>query len=54
TLSAVENVALPAIYAGVEQQTRLERAAQLLDKLGLADKLQSKPNQLSGGQQQRV
>ncbi|WP_040976343.1 MacB family efflux pump subunit [Necropsobacter massiliensis] len=54
TLSAVENVALPAIYAGVDQQTRLTRAAQLLDKLGLADRLANKPNQLSGGQQQRV
>ncbi|PJG84063.1 MacB family efflux pump subunit [Caviibacterium pharyngocola] len=54
TLSAVENVALPAIYAGVDQKTRLERAALLLEKLGLADRLQNKPNQLSGGQQQRV
>ncbi|WP_032092711.1 MacB family efflux pump subunit [Necropsobacter rosorum] len=54
TLSAVENVALPAIYAGVDQQTRLTRAAQLLEKLGLSDRLENKPNQLSGGQQQRV
>lgn len=54
TLTAVENVALPAIYAGVDQKTRLERAALLLNKLGLKDKLYSKPNQLSGGQQQRV
>ncbi|WP_439234363.1 MacB family efflux pump subunit [Lonepinella koalarum] len=54
TLSAVENVALPAIYAGVDQQARLARAASLLDKLGLGDKLENKPNQLSGGQQQRV
>ncbi|MGX2956479.1 MacB family efflux pump subunit [Ursidibacter arcticus] len=53
-LSALDNVALPAIYAGVDQQSRLQRAAQLLEKLGLKDKLQHKPNQLSGGQQQRV
>ncbi|MDO4625922.1 MAG: MacB family efflux pump subunit [Pasteurellaceae bacterium] len=54
TLSALENVALPAIYAGVDQKTRLERAAELLDKLGLADRIQNRPSQLSGGQQQRV
>ncbi|OOR99157.1 macrolide ABC transporter permease/ATP-binding protein MacB [Haemophilus paracuniculus] len=53
-LNATENVALPAIYAGIESQTRLARAKQLLGKLGLADKIQHKPNQLSGGQQQRV
>lgn len=54
TLTAVENVALPAIYAGVDQSSRLQRATQLLQKLGLGDRLQNKPNQLSGGQQQRV
>lgn len=54
TLSAVENVALPAIYAGVNQQARLARASSLLEKLGLGDKLENKPSQLSGGQQQRV
>lgn len=54
TLSAVENVALPAIYAGLDQQRRLQRATQLLQKLGLGDRLHNKPNQLSGGQQQRV
>lgn len=54
TLTALENVALPAIYAGVEPTKRLERAKQLLIKLGLGDKLEHKPNQLSGGQQQRV
>ncbi|WP_439258737.1 MacB family efflux pump subunit [Lonepinella sp. BR2930] len=54
TLSAVENVSLPAIYAGVNQQARLARASGLLDKLGLGDKLENKPSQLSGGQQQRV
>ncbi|TCP94760.1 macrolide transport system ATP-binding/permease protein [Cricetibacter osteomyelitidis] len=54
TLSAVENVVLPAIYAGMDQKNRLERAAQLLEKLGLGDKLNNRPNELSGGQQQRV
>lgn len=54
SLSALENVALPAIYAGRSQSERLARAQQLLEKLGLGDKAQNKPNQLSGGQQQRV
>ena len=45
---------MPAIYAGFSQQERLERAKQLLEKLGLGDKCQNKPSQLSGGQQQRV
>ena len=54
TLTALENIALPAIYAGVEPSKRLERGKQLLIKLGLGDKLEHKPNQLSGGQQQRV
>lgn len=53
-LNANENVALPAIYAGMDGYSRRERANQLLDKLGLADKTQNRPNQLSGGQQQRV
>ncbi|OOF87875.1 macrolide ABC transporter permease/ATP-binding protein MacB [Rodentibacter ratti] len=54
SLTAAENVALPAIYAGIPQTQRLDRAKQLLEKLGLSDKWQNKPNQLSGGQQQRV
>lgn len=54
SLSALENVALPAIYAGIDHASRLKRAQLLLEKLGLGDKLQHKPNQLSGGQQQRV
>ncbi|TNH04619.1 MacB family efflux pump subunit [Testudinibacter sp. TR-2022] len=53
-LSAVENVALPAVYAGLPQQQRLQQAEALLKKLNLGDKLANKPNQLSGGQQQRV
>lgn len=54
TQSALNNVALPAIYSGVSQKDRNERAKKLLDKLGLIDKIHNKPNQLSGGQQQRV
>ncbi|AHG86543.1 MacB family efflux pump subunit [Bibersteinia trehalosi] len=54
SLNAVENVALPAIYAGLENNARLKRGKELLDKLGLGDKAQHRPNQLSGGQQQRV
>lgn len=53
-LNATDNVALPAIYAGLESSKRQERAKQLLDKLGLGDKTLHRPNQLSGGQQQRV
>lgn len=54
TLSAQENVALPAVYTGMTKAQRLQRAAQLLEKLGLGNKIDNKPNQLSGGQQQRV
>ena len=53
-LTAQENVALPLLYAGVDKKTRLERAAGELEKMGLGDKLDSRPNQLSGGQCQRV
>lgn len=52
--SAIENVALPLIYAGVSKKERLKRAAQALDKVGLSDRMYFKPNQLSGGQKQRV
>ncbi|MCI7224384.1 MacB family efflux pump subunit [Fusobacterium sp.] len=54
SLTAQENVALPAIYAGVSQEIRMSRAEKLLEKLELENKLKNKPNQLSGGQQQRV
>ena len=54
SLSAVDNVALPAIYSGLGYKERTERAIKLLGDLGLADKVYSKPNELSGGQQQRV
>ena len=53
-MSTKENVALPAVYAGVSSQKRDERAKELLANLELADKFNSKPNELSGGQQQRV
>ena len=52
--SAIENVALPLIYAGVSKKERYERAAKALDRVGLSDRLQFKPTQLSGGQKQRV
>ncbi|OOH91303.1 macrolide ABC transporter permease/ATP-binding protein MacB [Pasteurellaceae bacterium 15-036681] len=54
SLSAIENVALPAIYAGMDSSSRFARAQELLEKLGLGDKTYHRPNQLSGGQQQRV
>lgn len=54
SLSARENVALPAVYMGVEQKERLARAEKLLHDLGLESKEENKPNELSGGQQQRV
>ncbi len=54
TESARENVEMPAIYAGMPDAARAERARMLLARLGLADKLGHRPSQLSGGQQQRV
>lgn len=54
TLTALENVALPAIYAGVSEKDRNSRAEELLIKLDLGKRTKNKPNQLSGGQQQRV
>jgi putative ABC transport system ATP-binding protein len=53
-LSALENVILPAIYAGMKNKERTEKADMLLTMLGLADHLHKRPNQMSGGQQQRV
>jgi macrolide transport system ATP-binding/permease protein len=52
--TATQNVEIPAIYAGTAPAKRRERAEALLRTLGLADRLEHKPNQLSGGQQQRV
>ena len=53
-LCARENVQVPAVYAGVRQSKRDERAHKLLGKLGLSERTEYKPSQLSGGQQQRV
>ena len=52
--SALENVALPLIYAGVKKSEREKRAAAALERVGLADRVDFKPTQLSGGQKQRV
>jgi putative ABC transport system ATP-binding protein len=53
-LSALENVLLPMIFAGVEPEERMRRAVELLELVGLGDRLHHKPAELSGGQQQRV
>lgn len=53
-LTAQDNVALPMVYAGVPKKERNERAAHLLDSLGLGDRLDHLPSELSGGQRQRV
>lgn len=53
-LTAIGNVEIPAIYAGVDPSTRAKRATALLQRLGMGERLHHKPGQLSGGQQQRV
>src|SRR4029079_5809692 len=52
--TALENVEVPAVYAGLSQGERRARAADLLKRLGLGDRMDHRPGQLSGGQQQRV
>lgn len=52
--SALENVALPLIYKGVGKAERLERAREVLEQVGLGERMDHKPNELSGGQRQRV
>lgn len=53
-LTAMQNVELPMIYAGVSRRKRHKAALEALEKVGLADRLDHKPNELSGGQRQRV
>jgi len=52
--TALENVILPMIYAGIEPELRLVRGKNALKKVGLSERMNNRPNQLSGGQQQRV
>ena len=52
--SALENVELPLLFAGLPARQRAERAAAMLEKVGLADRMDHKPTELSGGQMQRV
>ncbi|MCS6990938.1 MAG: ABC transporter ATP-binding protein [Chitinophagales bacterium] len=53
-MSALENVALPLVYAGWNRKKREQRARELLEMVGLGDRLHHRPNELSGGQKQRV
>jgi putative ABC transport system ATP-binding protein len=53
-LSALDNVALPLVYAGIAKKEREERARLMLEKVNLSDRIHHKPNELSGGQCQRV
>jgi putative ABC transport system ATP-binding protein len=52
--TALDNVALPMVYAGYSKSERIERASEVLKQVGLDDRMDHKPNQLSGGQRQRV
>lgn len=52
--TALENVELPMIYSGVSKNERIERAKEMLEKVGLGERMYHFPNQMSGGQQQRV
>ena len=53
-LNLMENVEVPLVYAGISRAERHIRAREVLEQVGLGDKLKNRPNQLSGGQQQRV
>ncbi|MDA3854087.1 MAG: ABC transporter ATP-binding protein [Bacteroidales bacterium] len=52
--SALDNVILPLIYAGVQKKERIQRASQMLEDVGLGDRMNHKPTEMSGGQRQRV
>jgi putative ABC transport system ATP-binding protein len=52
--TALQNVALPMVYAGASKEARTERAEEVLRQVGLEDRMDHRPNQLSGGQRQRV
>jgi len=54
TLNALENVALPMLFAGIRRTERMKRASELLQKVGLSHRVYHKPMELSGGEQQRV
>lgn len=53
-MTAVENVAFPALYAGVKKAERIKRATEALESVGLGERIHHKPNEMSGGQRQRV
>ncbi len=53
-MSALQNVELPLIYSGLSRNERRDQAMEILEQVGLSDKIRNMPNQLSGGQQQRV
>lgn len=53
-ISALQNVALPLVYAGIDKKLRMERATKALEAVGLGNRLGHQPNELSGGQRQRV
>jgi putative ABC transport system ATP-binding protein len=53
-MTALENVELPLMYAGIDKQKRLKMSKQALEKVGLADRIRHRPTELSGGQRQRV
>ena len=52
--STLENVALPLVYAGIKKEEREKRAKEVLEQVGLGNRMSHKPNELSGGQRQRV
>ncbi|HLF65817.1 MAG TPA: ABC transporter ATP-binding protein [Saprospiraceae bacterium] len=53
-MTALENVALPLVYGGIRKSKRIQKATEVLDAVGLGDRIDHKPNELSGGQRQRV